>query len=164
MKKNNEEQDRDLEAAVNLIKHIRNFYEAIPPVMQQMCTEAILDAAGEMQENGDLKPAMAELEYLPPSLHTGEIDLLLAKIYSQIGSFDNPDHPKFRKSAITIMQRHADEMKKDYDWNLFMGHLYALTFQDEKALPYLNQALKLYPKGGDTISKSDIREMIKGSK
>ena len=40
----------------------------------------------------------------------------------------------------------------------------ALTFQDEKALPYLNQALKLYPKGGDTISKSDIREMIKGSK
>ena len=51
MKKNNEEQDRDLEAAVNLIKHIRNFYEAIPPVMQQMCTEAILDAAGEMQEN-----------------------------------------------------------------------------------------------------------------
>ena len=37
MKKNNEEQDRDLEAAVNLIKHIRNFYEAIPPVMQQMC-------------------------------------------------------------------------------------------------------------------------------
>ena len=62
------------------------------------------------------------------------------------------------------MQRHADEMKKDYDWNLFMGHLYALTFQDEKALPYLNQALKLYPKGGDTISKSDIREMIKGSK
>lgn len=115
MKKNNEEQDRDLEAAVNLIKHIRNFYEAIPPVMQQMCTEAILDAAGEMQENGDLKPAMAELEYLPPSLHTGEIDLLLAKIYRQIGSFDNPDHPKFRKRAITIMQRHADEMKKDYD-------------------------------------------------
>ena len=57
MKKNNEEQDRDLEAAVNLIKHIRNFYEAIPPVMQQMCTEAILDAAGEMQKNGDLKPA-----------------------------------------------------------------------------------------------------------
>lgn len=112
MKKNNEEQDRDLEAAVNLIKHIRNFYEAIPPVMQQMCTEAILDAAGEMQENGDLKPAMAELEYLPPSLHTGEIDLLLAKIYSQIGSFDNPDHPKFRKRAITIMQRHADEMKR----------------------------------------------------
>lgn len=164
MKKNNEEQDRDLEAAVNLIKHIRNFYEAIPPVMQQMCTEAILDAAGEMQKNGDLKPAMAELEYLPPSLHTGEIDLLLAKIYRQIGSFDNPDHPKFRKRAITIMQRHADEMKKDYDWNLFMGHLYALTFQDEKALPYLNQALKLYPKGGDTISKSDIREMIKGSK
>lgn len=50
MKKNNEEQDRDLEAAVNLIKHIRNFYEAIPPVMQQMCTEAILDAAGEMQK------------------------------------------------------------------------------------------------------------------
>lgn len=109
---NNEEQDRDLEAAVNLIKHIRNFYEAIPPVMQQMCTEAILDAAGEMQENGDLKPAMAELEYLPPSLHTGEIDLLLAKIYRQIGSFDNPDHPKFRKRAITIMQRHADEMKR----------------------------------------------------
>lgn len=35
MKKNNEEQDRDLEAAVNLIKHIRNFYEAIPPVMQR---------------------------------------------------------------------------------------------------------------------------------
>ena len=84
MKKNNEEQDRDLEAAVNLIKHIRNFYEAIPPVMQQMCTEAILDAAGEMQKNGDLKPAMAELEYLPPSLHTGEIDLLWQKFTGKL--------------------------------------------------------------------------------
>lgn len=121
----------------------------------------ILKQCQKWHEEDKHQKIVDALEAIPTEERTPEMDMELARAYSNLADSSEPEGRKQLHRALELMQCHEEELGDTYSWNFRMGYAYYYLDQEGRALRYFEKALEQHPGDDPKLNtRQDIEDLI----